>query len=178
MAAPVAGQPPEIDRTIRQEPKYQSKAPQYGLLKFGLEGKDRVWLVLDGDTLYVDRNGNGDLTEPGKKIAADAGPGRDPEEEGYAFEVGEITIGGRTHKGLGVYFTPLRNALGGALAKRPDAKAMLAKDPKALAISLRVEIERPDLKGDELGGRVLFKVGPVDLNGPLAVCRQPSQARR
>src|SRR5262249_24604292 len=28
----------------------------------------RVWLVLDGDVLYVDRNGNGDLTEADKRV--------------------------------------------------------------------------------------------------------------
>jgi hypothetical protein len=27
-------------------------------------------VVLDGDVLYLDRNGNGDLTDPGKRIAA------------------------------------------------------------------------------------------------------------
>ena len=30
------------------------------------EAQTRVWIVQDGDTLYVDRNGNGDLTEPGE----------------------------------------------------------------------------------------------------------------
>jgi hypothetical protein len=52
----------KIDRTIGKEPAYQSK-PKYCLLVFGPEAKTRVWLVLDGDTLYADRNGNGDLTE-------------------------------------------------------------------------------------------------------------------
>ncbi len=51
-----------LDRTIAKEPAYQSKQPRYCLLVFGSEAKTRVWLVLDGDTLYVDRNGNGDLT--------------------------------------------------------------------------------------------------------------------
>jgi len=55
----------KIDRTIAREPAYKSK-PKYCLLVFGPEAKVRVWLVLDGDTLYVDRNRNGDLTEPGK----------------------------------------------------------------------------------------------------------------
>ena len=32
------------------------------------QAKARVWLVLDGDILYVDRNGNGDLTDEGEKI--------------------------------------------------------------------------------------------------------------
>jgi hypothetical protein len=28
-----------------------------------------MWLVLDGDTLYIDGNGNGDLTEQGEQHA-------------------------------------------------------------------------------------------------------------
>jgi hypothetical protein len=56
----------KVERTIRKEPEYKSKAPRYCLLVFGPRADYRVWLVLDGDTLYVDRNGNGDLTEPGK----------------------------------------------------------------------------------------------------------------
>jgi len=55
----------EIERSIRKEPAYQSKTPRYCLLVFGPEAKTRIWLVLDGKTLYVDRNGNGDLTEGG-----------------------------------------------------------------------------------------------------------------
>jgi hypothetical protein len=37
------------------------------LLVFGTDARDRVWLVHDGDTLFVDRNGNGDLTDDGEK---------------------------------------------------------------------------------------------------------------
>ncbi len=61
--------PPNIDRSIRKEPGYQTKSPKYGLLLFGMEGNDRVWLVLDGDTLYVDRNGDGDLTRRARSFA-------------------------------------------------------------------------------------------------------------
>jgi len=68
-----------IDRSIRKEPVYQSKDPQYCLLVFGPEAKARVWLVLDGDVLYVDRNGNGDLTEPGERIAASSALHNSPE---------------------------------------------------------------------------------------------------
>jgi len=57
----------KIDRKIAKEPAYQSK-PRYCLLVFGPVAKTRVWIVLDGDTLYVDRNGNGDLTEEGEKV--------------------------------------------------------------------------------------------------------------
>ena len=59
-----------IDRTIVKEPKYGSQ-PHYALLVFGADGKNRVWLVLDGDVLYVDRNGNGDLTEANERVELD-----------------------------------------------------------------------------------------------------------
>jgi hypothetical protein len=58
----------KIDRSIRKEPIYQTKDPRYCLLVFGLEAKTRVWLVIDGDILYLDRNGNGDLTDPGERF--------------------------------------------------------------------------------------------------------------
>jgi hypothetical protein len=57
----------KIDRTIAKEPVYQNK-PRYCLLVFGPEAKTHVWLVQDGDTLYIDRNGNGNLTEPGERV--------------------------------------------------------------------------------------------------------------
>ena len=59
----------KIDRTLAREPAYKSKAPQYALLLFGREAKLCVWAVLDGDDLYLDRNGDGDLTGPGKRFA-------------------------------------------------------------------------------------------------------------
>jgi hypothetical protein len=62
----------KIDRTIAKEPTYKNK-PKYCLLVFGPEAKFRVWLVIDGDTLYVDRNGNGDLTEPGEAVTRPPG---------------------------------------------------------------------------------------------------------
>src|SRR5260370_10668649 len=57
----------KIDRTIAKEPAYKSK-PKYCLVVFGPEAKTRVWLVLDGDVLYVDRNGDGDLTGKDERI--------------------------------------------------------------------------------------------------------------
>lgn len=71
----------KIDRIIRKEPAYQSKSPKYCLLVFGPKAETRVWLVLDLDSeptdangaknaLYVDRNGNGDLTEPGNRVTS------------------------------------------------------------------------------------------------------------
>jgi hypothetical protein len=56
----------KVERTLAKEPSYKSK-PKYCLLVFGPEAKFRAWLVFDGDVLYVDRNGNGDLTEDGER---------------------------------------------------------------------------------------------------------------
>lgn len=49
------------ERQVAKEPKYQGQ-PNYCLLVFGPEAKKRIWLALDGDKLYVDWRGQGDLT--------------------------------------------------------------------------------------------------------------------
>jgi hypothetical protein len=58
-----------IPRTIEKEPAYQGK-PRYCLLVFGKQADTRIWMVHDGKHFYVDRNGNGDLTDAGEKVAA------------------------------------------------------------------------------------------------------------
>ncbi len=166
---------PTINRKIGKEPIYQTKTPQYGLLAFGPEGKDRVWMVRDGETLYVDRNGNGDLTEPGEKIAADKRPGQDP-EDGCSFDVGDLVVGGRTHKGLRVIFTALKLYAGGELGKRADVKAILAKEPTAFAVSLAVDVDVPGMKGGGIGHRPNFQAGPVDINGVFQFADKPADA--
>lgn len=61
----------EIDRTIQKEPVYKS-TPRYALLVFGLRAEHRAWFVVDGDDVaYIDRNGNGDLTDPNERIELD-----------------------------------------------------------------------------------------------------------
>ncbi len=57
----------KIERRLAKEPAYQAK-PKYCLLVFGPEARTKVWLVIDGDTLYVDRNGNGNITEKDERI--------------------------------------------------------------------------------------------------------------
>src|SRR5262245_100008 len=81
-----------VERAIAKEPKYQSKSPRYCLLVFGPEARFRVWLVQDGDALYVDRNGNGDLTESGERIEKKTGEAGSRRWEGI-----ELTDGPRKH---------------------------------------------------------------------------------
>ncbi len=175
-ARPTSAAPPSIDRSIHREPTYQTKSPKYGQLVFGPEGRDRVWLVRDGDTLYVDRNGNGDLTGPGKKIPAERSPGRDSANEGYSFSIGDVKVGGRTHKHLAVSFIPLKLYADAALGKRADVRSALAKDPKALAASLQVDVEVSGLKSDQPGGLAVFSAGPIDLAGVLQFADTPADA--
>jgi hypothetical protein len=67
-AAPPAPRGGEWDLTPpAKEPSYQ-KEPRYALLVFGPKREQRVWMVLDGTTLYVDRSGNGDLTQPDERL--------------------------------------------------------------------------------------------------------------
>jgi hypothetical protein len=99
----------KIDRTIQKEPAYQSK-PRYCLLVFGPEAKHRVWLVVDGDVLYVDKNGTGDLTEEGKRINA---PGftastHPAHAQERSIEVGDLSVAGLTHTKLAVSQTQYR----------------------------------------------------------------------
>ena len=61
-----------IDRTLVKEPAYQSRAPLYGVLLFGREARLRVWVVADGNTIYLDRNGDGDLTGKDERFAGPA----------------------------------------------------------------------------------------------------------
>ena len=82
----------KIERKIAKEPAYRSR-PRYCLLVFDPEAKTRVWLVQVGETLYVDRNGNGDLTEPGENVTAEKN--EDVAEGAYEFRAGELRDGPR-----------------------------------------------------------------------------------
>src|SRR5215207_6276525 len=69
----------KVDRTLKKEPVYLSNSPRYGLLVFGPMAETRVLLVLDlgepwdkdssKNILYVDCNGDGDLTGPDERVA-------------------------------------------------------------------------------------------------------------
>jgi hypothetical protein len=84
----------KIPRTIAKEPAYRTTSPQYCLVVFGPEAKDRVWLVLDGDVLYADRNSNGDLTEPTEQF---------PFEQHACCRIGNVLADGVAYKDVRVF---------------------------------------------------------------------------
>ena len=49
---------------VTQEPNYKNE-PGYCLFALGLETPTNIWIVADGEELYVDLNANGDLTDDG-----------------------------------------------------------------------------------------------------------------
>jgi hypothetical protein len=158
----------QIDRKITREPTYRSK-PKYCLLVFGPEARVRVWLVLDGDTLYVDRNGNGDLTEAGERLTGGKGDGTEDGE--YMFTLGDIQDGTLIHKA----FVQVRK-LDFLAARDEHVKAMLTKNPKAQGYAILIEMEMPGRKGTGVGGRVRQTAAFLDVNGVLQFADRPQEA--
>jgi WD40 repeat protein len=160
----------KIERTIDKLPAFETAAQGYCLLVFGPEAHKHVWLVHDGPVLYVDRNGNGDLTEPEDRVAADKIEGATEGE--YSFKAGDIADGSRLHKDLNVsWYTlnHLRNSL-------PELREALVRNPKFRACSVDIDIELPDLRGDGLGGRVSEGASAWDCHGLLEFAARPADA--
>jgi hypothetical protein len=96
----------KIDRRILKEPDYVSGQPLYGLYVFGPEARTRVWAVLDKsgpnagqyDVLYFDRNADGDLTGPDKRIEGEVG------RDSVTFSLGSFTdpVTGHEHTELSI----------------------------------------------------------------------------
>ncbi len=92
----------KADRRIEREPAYENQ-PGYCLLVFGPQAAGKVWLVLDGETLFVDRNGNGDLTEAREKFEPQNR--RDIENSSGGYHDWEYQIGDLEPAGSGAKHT-------------------------------------------------------------------------
>jgi hypothetical protein len=164
-----------VDRTIAKEPTYAGK-PRYCLLVFGAEAQHRVWVVLDGDALYVDRNGNGDLTEPGEKVAAKK-PLPGDAEGSFSFEVGELNVGGKTHKGLELAVAPLKSLADNPnVMALPQVAAAVKQHPDAVTGRLAIDVECEALRGGGVGGRVSYLLTPFDAGGVFRFGDRPVDA--
>ncbi len=163
-------------RKIEKEPAYQSKTPRYGRLVFGKEGKDQVWIVHDGDLLYVDRNGNGDLTEPGERIERQKPRKGFEEAPSRTFEIGEIRLGGLTHKRFEILATPLKQVANEVMSRRPEFKEEIKKDPEAIVYRLIGEVEVPGIMGGGADGRLSVRVSFSDTQGFLTFGNRTANA--
>jgi hypothetical protein len=95
----------KVERSISKEPRYVAE-PRYALFILDPQAKFRVWAVLDKskaelpyyDVLYFDKNGNGDLTEPGERFVGHY----DEKLRELSIPVGDLPVPGtkRTHTNL------------------------------------------------------------------------------
>lgn len=159
-----AGDLDQIDRALVKEPAYPSKAPKYALLVFGPKAETRIWLVLDGTTLYVDRNGNGDLTEAGEKVSGTKGSQGIAEENVYTFAVGELRDGDRRHENITVTVTGLSSA--------SKTKPAAGNDSGSLSFRIGMEAKIPGFQG--VDGHVIQMAGAN--NGALQFADRPEKA--
>lgn len=148
-----AGDLTTIDRSIAKTPDYQSKSPKYCLLVFGPEASTRVWIVRDGDVLFVDRNCNGDLTEPDERVVGKR------EDHSTRFDVGEIRDGALRHQDCEVV--------------NYDAKATLFGKEK---YRINVNVECPDRAHIVSGKRIRQRARGADSRGLLQFAHRPEKA--
>jgi hypothetical protein len=159
----------KIPRTLTKQPVYQSKSPKYCLLAFGPKAERHVWLVIDGGVLYIDRNGNGDLTEPNERIVGKGIPG-----VGYFFEAGSLQDGTLTHTNLKVGAGLL------AALDTADAPSYLRKlvkeNPLAAGFTVTIEVAMAGRRGSGTGGRVQQWACGLDAEGLLQFADTPAKA--
>jgi hypothetical protein len=164
----------KIERRIGKEPAYQEK-PGYLLLAFGPQAKHKVWLVLDGKTLYVDRHATGDLSQPECRVLRES----DPYHDGL-FKAGDLTLGGQRYGDLQVVVSPANSVVGSGLDEMPTFKEFLAAQPagKLFSVSVEVPFENalPDLRdrGSVKGTRHF--AGQYDPTGILQFAARPQDA--
>jgi hypothetical protein len=160
----------QIERRIDKEPAYSSKDVKYALVVFGERASTRVWLALDGDTLYADVNGNGDLTDAGERFAP-VKEFSNPDEGQFYFLIPEIRDGERVHKDLSLTISKLDQ-----LQSEPLVSSLLRKNPNARGYLLSAEIELPPFQGAGIGGRVRQHNFPFDARGVLQFAGRPADA--
>ena len=176
----------KIERKIAKEPAYQTKAPRYCLLVFGLDAKTRVWLVQDGDTLYVDRSGNGDLTGDAKRVKV-----KQQGDSYRSFEVEDLTIDGLTHTGFSVTQIKFSRE---SVGNDQEWERIKKSGPEPWTWWVRITAERAAddkralpkkvgyiINGDG-AGMLLFAAKPEDapiihLNGPYTLALQDRKQR-
>ena len=112
----------KIDCTIAKEPAYKGK-PEYCLVVLGPEAKSRVWLIRDGNVLYVDRNRDGEFTGKDKLVP------KETLERGTVFQTGTIPA----RDGVGPFSLDLRITSG--MDKEDGYEIWCGPPPRAKALT-------------------------------------------
>ncbi len=163
-----------IPRTIGKQPRYRSE-PRYCLLVFGPRANERAWLVLDGDTLYVDRHGTGDLTLPECQVKTTA----DHFFE-RLFEAGDLIIGTQCYASLQVRILAANESTFQNYQDMPLHREFLAshRGMKLYSIGIEVPLSRPlpDIRDGNPLKSVRQSAGEYDAHGFLQFSTRPEDA--
>lgn len=69
LAPPAVAQPAKaVDHPVPRQPKYTASRQVFCRLAFAAKRERNVWLAIDGDRLYLDRNADRDLTDTGERF--------------------------------------------------------------------------------------------------------------
>ena len=161
-AALLASDLTKIDRPAIKLPELPSGEARYCLLVFGPDAAKRVWLAHDGDRLYVDRNGNGDLTEPGETVTADATTSK-PAEGVFSFKAGDIPDIAGGHKELSVMWGNIDHMRD----LDPFIKERLEREPNFRGCRISLDVAMPGHQGKGIEGRVNQLTSIGDCHGLL-----------
>jgi hypothetical protein len=164
----------KIDRTIKKEPVYKNK-PRYCLLVFGPEAKTTMWLVLDGDVLHVDSNGDGDLTQSGRAVTGETEQIRDnsdpayPLQEVHNFSVGDATTGGTTYSKVEIRHTVLKKQFDAMAGFGKEMARLLKKDPGLTRLGIQVRRGKLRIQAVAYAADSREKAPIVHIDGPLTL---------
>ena len=143
-------------------PHLESARPEFCRVLFpGSEPATAILLIIDGSTLYVDRNANGDITEDNERVQAERNS--QLSERDHLFKIGEIKVGNHVHESMNLLVVPLENYD----RNISSISQLLKTNPQANAYQLWGEIQREQLVGSGNGGRVVMKAGIMDTDGIL-----------
>jgi hypothetical protein len=168
----------DVDRTILKEPDYKTH-PEYCLLVFEADASHRVWLVLDDNVLYVDRNSNGDLTEEGERVEVPAF--KTSVHPAHARErsilAGTLQVGGLTHTDLTVSQTEYRQTVDSSVTDPANWQQYLAsvrhQVPDGITFLVSIKLD-PRCYGLQ-GSNVLHHAW-LDKDSQLAFADSPKDA--
>ncbi len=176
--AGVAANLSDVDRTIHKEPDYKTR-PKYCLLVFETDASHRVWLVLDDNVLYVDRNSNGDLTEEGERVEVPAfkASGHPAHARERSVLAGTLQVGGLTHTDLTVSQSEYRQTVDTSVTDPANWQQYLDsvrhQVPDGITFLISIKLD-PRCYGLQ-GSNVLHSAW-LDKNGHLAFADSPKDA--
>lgn len=148
-----------LKKSTLKEPSYRNK-PEYALLVLGAKCEKQLWMVRDGDVLYFDRNGSGDLTAPEARVPMDAKASA-PNEFDFVFDIGKLP--GIPGEPVNVQLVTRR--LSSLPELNSSMKQAVSRDANAVTYALHLQAQHPSWKGLGVDGRLIHMVGPIDHRG-------------